>query len=89
MVLNEEDSLVSLPSTHGRWRILNFVDLDQVDPLYFDKSYYLEPGDERAANLTYCCYRLWEATGKIAIARVVIRTKEDLAAVPVSRTGSW
>lgn len=82
VVLNEEDfARIPLESTRSV-DILNFVDLNQVDPLYFDKSYYLEPGD--GGNKAYSLLmHAMEATGKVAIARVVIRTKETLAAVRV------
>ena len=82
VVLNEEDfARIPLPSTRSV-EILNFVDLNQVDPLYFDKSYYLEPGDGGSKPYLLLLQAM-EATGKIAIARVVIRTKESLAAVRV------
>jgi len=80
VVLEEEDfSRLPLHTTRTI-DILDFVDLNQVDPLFFDKSYYLEPveGGEKAYTLLI---RAMEATGKVAIAKIVIRTKEALAAV--------
>src|SRR5688572_25400534 len=60
--------------------IQEFVEFDQIDPVYYDHSYYLAPapGAEKAYGL------LLEAmtdAGKVAIGRVVIRTKEYLAAI--------
>jgi DNA end-binding protein Ku len=60
--------------------ICDFVDLDQIDPIYFRKAYYLEPqeGAERPYRLLT---RALEETGKVAIAKVVIRNKQHLAAL--------
>jgi len=62
--------------------ILDFVNLAQVDPIYFDKTYYLEPapGGEKAYTLIV---EAMQKTGKIAIAKVFIRTKQSLAAIRV------
>lgn len=61
-------------------RILQFVELAEIDPIYFDKPYYLapQPGGEHAYHL------LVEAltrSGKAGIARVVLKTREHLAAI--------
>jgi DNA end-binding protein Ku len=60
--------------------IEEFVDLAQIDPVYYDHPYYLAPGTGGSKP-----YRLlleaMRATGKVAIARVVIRSKEQLVAV--------
>ena len=60
--------------------IQEFVDLDQIDPLYYDHPYYLVPGTggERAYELLRHAMR---DAGKVAIGRVVIRTKESLVAL--------
>ena len=60
--------------------IVEFVDLDQIDPIYFDHPYYLAPaqGGERAYELLR---QAMEQSGKVAIGRVVIRTKESLVAI--------
>jgi DNA end-binding protein Ku len=60
--------------------IEDFVELDQIDPIFYDHSYYLAPGPGGAKP-----YRLlleaMKDTSKIAIARVVIRNKEQLVAI--------
>jgi DNA end-binding protein Ku len=61
-------------------QILEFVNESEIDPLYFDKPYYLEPqkGGERA----YALMREALAQSKrVGIAKVVMKTKEHLAAV--------
>jgi DNA end-binding protein Ku len=60
--------------------ILDFVDLDEIDPIYFRKGYYLLPQD--GAEKPYrLLARALEETGKVAIAKIVIRNKQHLAAV--------
>jgi DNA end-binding protein Ku len=60
--------------------ILDFVDLDEIDPIYFRKAYYLAPQD--GAEKPYrLLVRALEETGKVAVAKVVIRNKQHLAAV--------
>lgn len=60
--------------------IEDFVELSQIDPVYYDHPYYLAPGPGGAKP-----YRLlleaMRRTGKVAIARVVIRSKEQLVAL--------
>jgi DNA end-binding protein Ku len=60
--------------------VLDFVDLGQIDPIYFDSPYYLGPaeGAEKAYSLLASAM---EASGKVAIARFVFRNKEHLAAL--------
>jgi DNA end-binding protein Ku len=63
--------------------VLDFVDLDEIDPIYFDSPYYLGPaeGAEKAYSLLA---KAMEASGKVAIARFVFRNKEHLAAIRTS-----
>jgi DNA end-binding protein Ku len=60
--------------------IEDFVELSQIDPVYYDHPYYLAPGPGGSKP-----YRLlleaMRDTGKVAIARVVIRSKEQLVAI--------
>jgi DNA end-binding protein Ku len=60
--------------------ICDFVDLDEIDPIYFRKAYYLEP-QEGAETPYRLLVRALEETGKVAIAKVVIRNKQHLAAM--------
>ena len=66
--------------------IVNFVALDEVDPLLFYKPYYLEAG--KGGDKAYVLLRdALVESGKIAIARVVIRTRQHLAAVKPQKKG--
>jgi DNA end-binding protein Ku len=60
--------------------VQDFVDLDEIDPMYFDSPYYLGPaeGAEKAYSLLASAM---EASGKVAVARFVFRNKEHLAAI--------
>jgi DNA end-binding protein Ku len=60
--------------------ILDFVDLDEIDPIYFRKAYYLLP-EENAEKPYSLLVRALEETGKVGIAKVVIRNKQHLAAL--------
>ena len=60
--------------------ICDFVDLDEIDPIYFRKAYYLLP-QEGAEKPYRLLVQALEETGKVGIAKVVIRNKQHLAAV--------
>jgi DNA end-binding protein Ku len=60
--------------------ICDFVDLDEIDPIYFRKAYYLAP-QEGAEKPYRLLERALEETGKVGIAKVVIRNKQHLAAL--------
>jgi DNA end-binding protein Ku len=66
--------------------IINFVSVEEVDPLLFYKPYYLEAG--KGGDKAYVLLRdALVHSGKIAIALVVIRTREHLAAVKPQQRG--
>jgi DNA end-binding protein Ku len=60
--------------------IEDFVDLDEIDPIYYDHPYYLAP-DTGSAKAYQLLVDAMEDAGKVAIARVVIRSKENLVAI--------
>ena len=80
VVLKDEDfEKVRIESTHSI-DITDFVDLEQVDPKFFYRPYFLEPqkGGEKAYAVLH---KALSGTGKIGIAKVVISNREHLAAV--------
>lgn len=82
VVMKDED-FEQIPTENTRTiDIVDFVDLKDIDPIYFDKSYYLVP-DETGVKAYALLIKSMEETGKIAIAKIVIRTKESLAALRV------
>jgi DNA end-binding protein Ku len=76
------EELVSIAPERSRLlEVEQFVDLRDIDPVHFEKSYYVVPqmgGSERAYWLLY---RAMEAAEKVAVGRFVMRTKEYLAAI--------
>jgi len=60
--------------------IEDFVDLADIDPIFYDHPYYLAPGPGGAKPYRLLLEAMRE-TGKVAIARVVIRSKESLVAI--------
>ena len=60
--------------------IKDFVDLDEIDPIYFDHPYYLGP-DKGAEKAYALLVKAMEDARKVAIARFVLRSKENLAAL--------
>ena len=60
--------------------IEDFVDQEEIDPIYYDHPYYLAP-DTGAAKAYQLLVDAMEDAGKVAIARVVIRSKENLVAI--------
>jgi DNA end-binding protein Ku len=75
------DELESLePEKTRSIDIEGFVDLDEIDPVYYDHPYYLAPGKGAAKAYKLLLDGLAEAN-KVAIARVVIRSKQSLVAI--------
>ena len=60
--------------------IEDFVDLEEIDPVYYDQPYYLVP-DKGAAKAYGLLLNAMRESDKVAIARVVLRTKEQLVAI--------
>ena len=82
VVLTDED-LADLPLvTAHRIEVLHFAPSAQVEPIYANKSYYLEP-DPTGAR-AYVLFRdALESSGKVAVAKVALRQREALAALRV------
>ena len=79
-----KDEMAALaPEKTRAIEVKDFVDLDQIDPIYFDSPYYLGPaeGAEKAYSLLA---NAMESSGKAAIARFVFRNKEHLSAIRAS-----
>jgi DNA end-binding protein Ku len=60
--------------------IEDFVDLEDIDPIFYDHPYYLVP-DKGAAKAYALLLEAMRESGKVAIARVVLRSKEQLVAI--------
>jgi DNA end-binding protein Ku len=82
VVLTDED-FTELPlATQKTVEVLQFVPAEEVDPIYFAKSYYLEP--EQIGVKPYVLLRdALDASGRIAIVKVALRQRETLATLRV------
>ena len=78
--LSKDEMSALAPEKTRAIEVQDFVDLDQIDPIYFDSPYYLGPADgaEKAYSLLA---KAMQESGKVAIARFVFRNKEHLAAL--------
>lgn len=78
VVVLTDDDFAELPlATQKTVEVLQFVPLEQVDPLYFAKSYYLEP--EQVGVKPYVLLRsALEHAGRVAIVKVALRQRETL-----------
>ncbi|MDD4334433.1 MAG: Ku protein, partial [Desulfotomaculaceae bacterium] len=84
VVLEDEEFVQGTVNGPGKSiEILDFVDLSEIDPVYYEKSYYLAPGDG-GTKVYELLKRAMNETGKVAVARVMIRSRESLAAIRVS-----
>ena len=80
VVLEPEDIKSAAPESHDAIEVEAFVDAGAIGPQYFEKPYVLVPA--KKAEKGYVLLReALQGTGKIGIARVVIRTREHLCAV--------
>jgi DNA end-binding protein Ku len=83
VVVLTDDDFKDLPLTTSRAiEVLEFVPLEQVDPIYFAKSYYLEP--EKTGAKPYVLLReALEQSGRVALVKVALRQREQLATLRV------
>ncbi|HEY4021353.1 MAG TPA: Ku protein [Pseudonocardiaceae bacterium] len=83
MVVLTDDDLAELPLTTSRTiDVVEFVPLESIDPIQFDKTYYLEP--QQAARKPYVLLRdALQKSGHVAIAKVALRQRESLALLRV------
>jgi DNA end-binding protein Ku len=82
VIITDED-LKSLPAERSREiEVVEFVPTDQVDPIMFDRSYYLEP-DSASSKAYVLLRRTLESTDRTAIVRMALRQKTRLAALRV------
>jgi DNA end-binding protein Ku len=81
--LSKDEISALAPEKSRAIDVQDFVDIEEIDPMYFDSPYYLGPADgaEKAYSLLAAAM---QASGKAAIARFVFRNKEHLAAIRAS-----
>jgi DNA end-binding protein Ku len=80
VIVEDEDFQKAYPVASQTVEILDFVDAAEIEALYYDKPYFLEPGKKGEKGYALLRETL-ERTGKAGIAKVVVRTKQYLCAV--------
>ena len=82
VVLSDEDLRRANVEASESIEILEFVDREEIDPLYYETPYYVQP--LKKASKSYSLLRAaLERSDKVGIARVVLRTRQRLAALLV------
>ncbi|MCS1351018.1 Ku protein [Mechercharimyces sp. CAU 1602] len=82
VLMDQEDLKALQPDNSKAIKILDFVQLEEIDPIYFDRTYFLGPAD--TGEHAYALLRsALEQTGKIGVAQITIRSKQSLAVVRV------
>jgi DNA end-binding protein Ku len=81
--LSKDEMSALAPEKTRAIDVQDFVDIEEIDPMYFDSPYYLGPaeGAEKAYSLLAAAM---ESSGKAAVSRFVFRNKEHLAAIRAS-----
>jgi DNA end-binding protein Ku len=82
-VITDEELAKLRPESTQSVEILEFVDAAEIDPMLFDKAYYLEP-EKRGLHAYALLREALAESGKVGIAKVVLRTREHLAALEPS-----
>lgn len=82
VIVKDEELEALKPESARVIKILDFVDLAHIDPIYFVKPYYLSP-DMSGSSAYSLLVEAIKQTGKIGIAKINIRSKSNLAAIRV------
>lgn len=83
VVLDEEElEKLKRDSEEKAVEIIDFVKLEEIDPIYYHRSYYMSPG-ENGVKAYGLLRKALSETGKAGLAKIMIRTKEQLAVIRV------
>jgi DNA end-binding protein Ku len=83
VLLSDDDLQAAAPRQSRTIDIERFVEVSEIDPVYFDSSYLLVPPDEGAARAYALLSETMGASGKAALGRFVLRAKERLVCIRV------
>ncbi|MBY0121309.1 Ku protein [Bacillus sp. S/N-304-OC-R1] len=83
-IVLEEDDLEKLKKENEdkAVEIMDFVKMEQIDPIYYDRTYYMSPGDGGSKAYSLLRKALTESE-KVGLAKIIIRSKEQLAVIRV------
>lgn len=83
VVLDDEDfETLKKENEDKAVEIIDFIKMEQIDPIYFDRSYYMSPSEGGVKAYSLLRKALEEA-GKVGVAKIIIRSKEQLAVIRV------
>lgn len=83
VVLDEEDlEKLRKENEEKAVEIIDFVKIEEIDPIYFERSYYMSP-NEGGGKAYSLLRKALEESQKVGIAKIVIRSKEQLAVIRV------
>ena len=87
VTVTDEDLELVAPERSRTIEVEEFVDLAAIDPIFFEKSYYVAPTSNTGADKSYLLLlRAMQAAGMVGIGRFVLRTKPHLVAIrPLDR----
>jgi DNA end-binding protein Ku len=80
VILRDDELEAAAPKSSRVIELQDFVDLESIDPVYFDRAYYLVP-QQHAEKAYRLLVEAMEKTGKVGIAKFTMRNKEYLAAL--------
>jgi DNA end-binding protein Ku len=81
VILTDDELAAAEPERSRYIDITDFVELDEIDPVYFRTTYYLAPEGESAGKAYALLHQAMRQSGKVAIATFVMRNKEYLVAI--------
>jgi DNA end-binding protein Ku len=81
VLLSDDELAAAEPERSRSIEITDFVSLDEIDPVYFNTTYYLAPEGDAAAKAYGLLRQAMQESGKVAIATFVMRNKEYLVAI--------
>ncbi|WP_093273416.1 Ku protein [Psychrobacillus sp. OK032] len=83
VVLDEEElAKLKKENEDKAVEIIDFVKLEEIDPIYFERSYFMAP-DSGGGKAYTLLRKALEESGKIGVAKIMIRSKEQLAVIRV------
>jgi DNA end-binding protein Ku len=86
VLVEDEDFKSVKPEASSNLEILQFINSSEVDPIYYEKTYYLNPAAEGSEKPFALLTRAMEETGRAAVGKLVMRNKEYLALVRPNST---
>ena len=89
VVVDKEELSALDPKASREIELLDFVDEEDIDPIFYSRPYYLAPASEAAGKPYRLLVEAMQDSGKVGIARFVMRSKEYLAALrPLEQDGT-